>query len=157
MRRLVAMMALGVTVFTMSGCEGRGRNTQTANVSNPRAVHCTITADGPKRDAEPPKTIVGRVRFRCDNPGAEALTLTVRLQKRSGSTWQTVASQTVTVKGEDTHAQFFKYRTREVKVACAAGKFRTTVDWTKLSHGKTAKGSSRSGTAIDPCAPRIFS
>lgn len=157
MRRLVVLPVVTLSMLAITACEGRGRNTQTQNVSNPRPVHCTIMADGPKRNAEPATTIVARTRYRCDNPGAETLTLALRLERRSGSTWVSVKADTVTARGADTHAQFFKYRSHPVTLACAAGQFRTVVDWTKVSRGKTTKGTVRSGPATDPCAPRLFS
>lgn len=136
MRRLVAATMLLVCVLpVLVACDGRARRTQTQHVSNPRPVHCTVIADGPRRDAEPPRTIVGRIRFRCDRPGAEALTLAVRLEKQTGSTWAAVATQGFTAQGADTHAAFFKYHNRTVSLACAAGRFRTTVAWTRRSNG----------------------
>jgi hypothetical protein len=157
MRRLVVVPVVTLSMLAITACEGRGRNTQTQNVSNPRPVHCTIMADGPKRNAEPATSIVARVRYRCDNPGAETLTLALRLERKSGGAWVSVKADTVTAHGADTHAQFFKYRSKPVTIGCTAGQFRTVVNWTKVSRNSTTRGTVRSGTSTDPCAPRLFS
>lgn len=153
MRRLVAVFVL---LVSLTACDGRARRTQTQHVSNPLPVHCTVIADGPKRDAEPPKTIVGRIRFRCDRPGVEILALSVKLERLTGTTWAAVTTQTFTAQGADTHAAFFKYHSRTVSVACAAGRFRTTVAWARRSNTPTTTGTARSGAMLDPCAPRLF-
>jgi hypothetical protein len=150
--------ALLVSALVAASCEATGRNAQTQNVSNPRPVHCTIIADVPRRDdANPPKSIVSRVRFRCDRPGAETLTLTLRLERQSGTAWRTVRSQSFTFKGEQSHAEFFKYRNRQLTVGCSAGRFRTTVVWSRSSRGASRKGTAQSIGVLDPCAPRLFS
>lgn len=158
MRKLFVVASLLVSALVVASCEARGRNAQTQNVSNPRPVHCTIMADVPKRDgANPPKSIVSRVRFRCDRPGAETLTLTLRLEKQTGGAWRAVRAQTFALKGEQNHAEFFKYRNRQLTVACTAGRFRTAVEWSRSSRGASRKGTTQSIGVMDPCAPRIFS
>lgn len=158
MRRLVVVTSLLVSVVSAAGCEARGRNAATQYVSNPRPVHCTIMADAPKRDGnDPPRSIIGRVRFRCDRPGADTLTLAVRLERQDGAAWRVVRAQTFTLRGEQNHAEFFKYRNRQLTVACRAGRFRATVEWSRSSRGRSSKGTARSLAVVDPCAPRIFS
>jgi hypothetical protein len=115
-------------------------------------------ADAPKRDeANPPKSIVSRVRFRCDRPGAETLTLTLRLERQTDGVWRSVRAQSFTLKGEQNHAEFFKYRNRQFNAGCAAGRFRTTVEWSRSSRGANRTGTAHSPGVTDPCAPRIFS
>ncbi len=157
MRRLVAALAVTLGLVTTAGCEAGGRNTATGNVSDPRPVYCTIMADGPIRNADKATSIVARTRFRCDNPGADVLTLAVTIERRAGSTWAAAKSETFAVRGADTHARFLKYRSRQLTVACGPGQFRTTVAWTKMSRGRTSTGTVRGGPTKDPCAPRIFS
>lgn len=157
MRRLVAIVALLTSAVTASACEVNGRSTPIQEASNSRPVYCTIIADGPRRDVDKAKNIVARVRFRCDNPGAETLTLAVRLEQRNGTAWTLFRSQTFTAKGEETRAESFKYRNHELTVGCAAGTFRTTVQWTSRSRGKSLEGTSRSAAAPNPCRPRILS
>jgi hypothetical protein len=156
MRRLVAIVALLTSVVTASACDGNGRGTPIQQASNSRPVYCTIIADGPRRDVDKAKNIVARVRFRCDNPGAEALTLAVRLEKRDGTAWTLVGSRTFTARGEETRAESFKYRNRELTVGCATGTYRTTVQWTSRSRGQSREGTSRSAAAPKPCRPRIL-
>lgn len=155
MRRLVGALGLVLGVLATAGCEGR--QTDTRYVSHPRPVHCTVLADEPDRDAKPPTAIVGRVRFRCDPPGADTLTLTVRLEhapkKRE---WTVAATQTFTLRGEQTAPGMFRYYSREVRMPCSAGRFRTVVRWCRVSHGDTAEGDFHSFAAPDPCAPGLF-
>jgi hypothetical protein len=100
--------------------------------------------------------IVGRVRFRCEDPGPEKLTLTVRLEKRTTSKWRTVASETFELTGEQTVVPLLGYRSREVAARCSPGRVRTRVEWCRESHGRTDEGDRRSGVIVDPCAPSIF-
>lgn len=156
MRRLVGVYGLVLGVLATAACEGR--ETDTRYVSHPAPVHCTVLADEPRRDAEPPTTIVGRVRFRCDSPGADSLTLTVRLeQRRKRSGWAVATTQTFTLHGEQTSPGPFRYHSREITVPCSAGRFRTVVDWCRVSHRKSKEGTFHSFAVLDPCAPRLFS
>ena len=161
-RRVVAALLL-VTPLAVAGCEAHDRG---------RPAHCTVIADDPRRHPEYPMKLIGRVRFRCDLPGAESLTMTVRLEEQvdigrprvqrseargqaagilGHSAWTTVASETFTRTGEATHAEFFEYRSVQVKTRCAEGRFRTTVSWCRTSRGDVAEGGFRSGAIRDPC------
>lgn len=155
MRRLVGALGLVLGVLATAGCEGR--QTDTRYVSHPRPVHCTVLADDPRPDADAPAAIVGRVRFRCDPPGADTLTLTIRLEKApKNSDWSLAASQTFTVRGEQTAPGMFRYYSRDVRMGCAAGRFRTVVEWCRVSHRDSKEGRFHSFATLDPCAPGIF-
>lgn len=157
MRRLVAVSALLISVLLATGCEARGRNTQNPNVANRRPVYCTVLADSPRRDAEPARKIVARARFRCDRPGAETMVLTLRLEKRLSSRWSVLQTQTFTMRGQQTHNEFFKYHNRQVSIECSTGRYRTSVEWFRQSRGNKNGGTTRSGQVVDPCTPRLFS
>jgi len=174
MRKVGTCCALLVGVLAAAGC----RETDSRYVSGPSPVYCTVMVDAPRR-GDPKKgdrvvesdrragrsdrdeggsedRIVGRVRFRCDDPGPEQLTLTVRLEKRTTSKWRTVASRTFKLTGEQTVVPLLGYRSREVTAKCSPGRYRTRVEWSRRSHGRTDEGDRRSGVIVDPCAPSIF-
>lgn len=179
MRKVGTCCALLVGVLAAAGC----RETDSRYVSDPSPVYCTVMVDAPRR-GDPEKgdravesdrrrpgsdrragrfdrdedgdRIVGRVRFRCEDPGPQQLTLTVRLEKRTTSKWRTVASRTFELTGEQTVVPLLGYRSREVTARCSPGRYRTRVEWSRRSHGRTDEGDRRSGVIVDPCAPSIF-
>src|SRR4051795_10984878 len=84
----------------LAGCQPR-------TVSDPTAaIYCEVMADAPVRDNdEQPKQVVAATRFRCDEPGASTMTLTMRVQHQSASgAWVDLKSTTFTAKGGDTVA-----------------------------------------------------
>ncbi|WP_162907207.1 hypothetical protein [Allorhizocola rhizosphaerae] len=111
-------------------------------------------ADAPARVSDGDK-IVGTVRFRCENPGAEVLTLKVKLEKRDGTNWRSAVSETFTLRGKDTYAAPLKYQSRQLEVGCATGTFRTVVDWSRTSKNNTKSDNLVSGTMRDPCKPLL--
>jgi hypothetical protein len=130
-----------------TGCQPLG---DTANSQKP--VHCTVVADGPKK-TETGKAFTARARFRCAPPGAQPLSITIRIEQRIGDTerWRTVAKEAFTLRGEDTVADELKYNSREAALSCRTGSFRTVVDWSRTSRGAKAGDNLVSGAVKDPC------
>lgn len=128
-----------------SACEP-SRSTPSAS----KPIHCTVVVDGPKR-YEGTNVISGRARFRCATPGAQPLTLKIRIEKASGEKWNTVATKSFTLKGKETVADELKYQERAVTIKCAEGSFRTIVDWTRTSRGDKEGDNLVSGSVRDPC------
>jgi hypothetical protein len=143
MRKLSPIFALLLLTTLSAACEPTSGN-------GTRPVHCEVIVDPPVK-AENADKIVGTVRFTCDNPGAEKLTLKMQLQRKDGDQWHTVASATHTVKGADTHASGWDRRSRTVELKCAEGSYRTVVDWSRVSRGETKGDNLESGTSANPC------
>src|SRR5262245_2998534 len=99
MRRAIALAAVLLCASTaLSAC--RVNDAFNSALSSSKFVYCTIMADAPDRSGS---RIKAPAHFVCDDPGADAITLTVNLQKRgAGGTWTTIASQTFVVHGADT-------------------------------------------------------
>lgn len=153
MRRRIAASAVaaGVLAATVAvSCDANG-NDRVQPASNAPA-HCTVLADGPRRDREPPRAMVVRVRFRCTRPGAEVLMLAVRLERAQNSTWRIIRAQTYAVRGADTRVRGAAYRSRQLTARCMPGRYRTSVEWTRVSRGVTSSGRARSAEVADPCA-----
>jgi len=146
MRKTTLLMTLTLFTILTTGCEPRGTETG--------PVVCTVVVDTPTKAKEQQK-MVGNARFRCEAPGADVLTVKVRLEKRNGERWNSVASKTYTMKGQQTLAQGLKYQTRDVIVNCSSGVFRTVVDWSRTSRKHTKGDNLVSGTMRDPCKPLI--
>lgn len=140
---------LALTLLTTSAAECEPRSTDTAS-----PVVCTVVVDTPAKvdDAE---RMAGTVRFRCENPGAEVLTLKTRLEKKNGERWSTAVSKTFTVRGEQTFAPGLKYQSRTIELGCASGTYRTVVDWSRVSRGNTKSDNLVSGPMREPCKPLI--
>lgn len=147
MPRSTVPVVLVLLLASLAGCEPRGNST-----SSTKPVHCSVIADGPKKTADH-NTFYGRARFRCASPGAQPLSLTVRVEQRVGDsdTWKTVAKQTFTLRGKDTVAAELKYKSRDAALSCRTGSFRTVVDWSRASRGATDKDNLVSGAVKDPC------
>jgi len=143
MRNVTSVMALLLLATFSAACEP-------TSSSSSRPVHCEVIVDAPEKSENAAK-IVGRVRFTCDNPGAEKLTLKMQLQRKDGEQWHTVASANFTVKGADTHASGWDRHSRTVEINCADGTYRTIVDWSRVSRGDTKGDNLESGVHPDPC------
>jgi hypothetical protein len=149
--RPVALCAIALLVIVgASGCGPRASAT--------RPVHCAIIGDPPERDnSQAPKKIVAGVRFWCDDPGSQKLTLTVRLQKQNPKgTWVDVMKKTYTAKGDQTTRPEERYHTRTVSIPCTDGNFRTVVVGSNVSRNVTKAYESIGARANDPCQPSIF-
>jgi hypothetical protein len=143
MRKLSPVFAFLLLTTLSAACEP-------APSRSSRPVHCEVIVDPPEK-AENAAKIVGRVRFTCDEPGAEKLTLKMQLQQRDGDQWHTVASATHTVKGAATHASGWERQSRTIELKCADGTYRTVVDWSRVSRGDTKRDNLISGVNRDPC------
>jgi hypothetical protein len=148
MPRSTVPAVLVLLVALLAGCQPSGN--ATANTQRP--VHCTVVADGPKK-TDSGDTIVGRARFRCATPGAQPLTLAIRIEQRVGDSdrWRTVATNAVTLRGKQTVAAELKYNSREATLSCRTGSFRTVVEWSRTSRGGKDGDNLVSGSVKDPC------
>jgi hypothetical protein len=145
-RPLPLLLAVLLAAPTLVACKPATQNAQ-------RKIYCTVVADPPTRDnRDHPTKVVGQVRFWCDDPGADSLALTVRLQKQGSSgSWTDLAKTSFTAKtGETIRTDTERYRTRQVTTGCSSGEFRTLVDGTSKARGVT-KSYHLSGTTRDPC------
>jgi hypothetical protein len=115
-----------------------------------RPVHCEVIVDAPE-DSETAGKMAGRARFNCDAPGAEALEIKMKIERREGEQWHTVSETTHSVSGQDTNAGAFKHQSRLIEVNCGTGSFRTVLDWSRVSKGDTHGDNLVSGVRRDPC------
>lgn len=145
MGKTTVLLALTLLTVSSAGCEPRSTDT-----GNP--VVCTVVVDTPAKVADAEK-MAGTVRFRCENPGAETLTLKTRLEKKDGDQWRTAASRTFTLKGLETFAPGLKYQSRTIELGCGTGTYRTVVDWSRVSRSNTKGDNLVSGSMREPCKP----
>jgi hypothetical protein len=139
-----------LTTLTM-GCEPRGNGEGESG----RPVHCDIVADSPQV-VKKTDQFTGVVRFRCGHPGAERLTLKIRVERQDGEKWHTVTTKDYTLNGLDSYAAELKYQSRDATAKCSTGVYRTVVSWSRASRGDTATGNQQSPTMRDPCRTPIF-
>jgi hypothetical protein len=151
MRKATIPLVFVLLTALSAGCEPRG-NDDTAST---KPVHCTVIVDGPKAD-EKRTEFAGRVRYRCATPGAEKLTIKIRLERRDGEKWRSVASATHNLKGKQTYAAELKYQSKDLKLSCRTGTFRTVVDWSRTSRKNTEGDNLISGSVKDPCRAPLF-
>jgi hypothetical protein len=131
----------------LAACDPAGTRTPSAT----KPVHCTVIVDGPKK-AETANQVFGRARFRCGAPGAQQLTLKIRIEERVGTDkWKAVATKIVTLSGSATVAAELKYQSREATMGCREGSFRTVVDWSRTSRGNSEGDNLVSGAVKNPC------
>jgi hypothetical protein len=114
--------------------------------------------DAPGRDNDDrPTKVIGKVRFRCDAPGASNLHLTVSVQRQnSGGTWVNLAQLTFTARGADTIRAGTGFQSRQVAAACSQGAFRTFVSGTSTARGSTKTYERAGPRSFDPCRPGLF-
>jgi hypothetical protein len=153
MRAVVTVLAAFALVPLVAGCQPR-------TVTDPDStIYCEVMPDAPDRDnADAPRKIIGAVRYRCDEPGASSLELTVRLQReKSAGTWVDVASTSLTARGATTvPGRHEAFRTKEVSARCGDGVFRTQVTGRSVARGVTKRYDVGSPRAFDPCHPGLF-
>ena len=122
-------------------------------------VHCSVSLDRPSPDnGENPRTIVAGTRFWCDDPGADRLSLTLRLQRQnSKGTWDDAATSSFTVSGSHTvRTPDQRYQTRTVSVRCESGVFRTVIAGKASGPHTFAQSYDLTGpSTTDPCNQRL--
>jgi len=149
MRRVSALVTAAVvaTGAGMAGC-------RPATVTDPnRSIYCEVAADAPARDNnDSPKNVIAAARFRCDPPGAETMTLTIRLQHQtSAGAWVDLNSTTFTAKGADTVPGDDPFRSRQIAASCTDGAFRTRVTGSSTARGVKKSYDVTSAPMFDPC------
>ena len=147
MGKSTVLLALTLLTVSSAGCEPRSTDTGVP-------VVCTVVVDTPAK-MDNAERMAGTVRFRCENPGAEVLTLRTRLERKNGEQWTTAVSRTFTIRGEATFAPGLKYQSRTIELGCATGTYRTVVDWSRVSRGNTKGDNLVSGPMREPCKPLI--
>jgi hypothetical protein len=124
-----------------------------------RQIHCEVIPDAPMRDNDQkPTKIVGKVRFRCDEPGAASLSLKIHLQhQNSAGDWLDIASSSFTASGSQTvGTRDQRLRTREVSGTCGEGAFRLYIKGNASARGKTKTYDRAGPRNFDPCRPSMF-
>ncbi|MFF5226413.1 hypothetical protein [Dactylosporangium sp. NPDC000521] len=128
---------------------GPGDRPRTASSGGDGRVVCSVS---PQRPTEKGGRIVAAAQFRCDPPGPDGLTVTVRLQRNDGGTWVTVAQDTfVSNVANTTRERSAADRTRQVGTACADGTFRTQVEASVYDNRRSSGLSNTSGERRNPC------
>lgn len=152
-RALVSAVAVVLSgAAAESGCRVTHAIDQASGQGN--VTYCAIIADPPVQSG---KVIDAPGRFRCDDAGADSITMTVNLQKRDAKgAWHTIASRTFVAHGNDTtRLRSESARTRVVPVACATGWFRTALHAVEVSGGNTHTVDTSSVPVPSPCSYRL--
>ena len=151
MRLTTALLAF-VMLFGLAGCDpGTGNGT--------RRLACQVTVDDPVRDNDQsPQRVITRVRYWCDRPGADRLSITLRLQRVNHlGNWSTVATRSFTVRrGQTIRHDAAHSRTVQISVPCAPGVYRALVTGRSVAGGRTKNYKIATGRAFDPCRPGMF-
>lgn len=124
-----------------------------------RHIYCEVMPDAPLRDNDDaPTKIIGTVRFRCDQPGAGAMSLNMQLQRQNAKgEWINVAGTSFAVTGTQTiSTREETFRSRTVTASCAEGAFRVVVKGSSRTRGVTKKYDQAGPRTFDPCRPGIF-
>ena len=154
MRWVSALVAAAVVVTGagMAGC-------QPATVTDTsRSIYCEVAADAPVRDnADKPTKVIATTRYRCDQPGASTMTLTMRLQhQNSAGAWVDLNSATFTVKGAETVPDQDAFRSHQISAACTDGAFRTRVTGSSTARGVTKSYDVTGPRSFEPCRAALF-
>ncbi len=150
--RSIMTVSAALTFFSTAACQPMA-----ARAGEP--IHCNVMLDPPTRDdPQAPKRIVSQVRFWCEDPGADKLALTLRMQKQDAKgNWVDVAKTSFTATGNQTvRTDDLRYRNRTVSIRCAGGNYRTSV--TGSSSGKSTMDTTYDLTgarSADPCTPSL--
>ncbi|GAA2364910.1 hypothetical protein [Dactylosporangium salmoneum] len=114
-----------------------------------RAAASAVCDISPQRVTEGSGKLVAAVQYRCDSPGPEKLTVTVRLQQAGGGRWRTAAQQQFSAAGGETlGAVPVAQRTLQVSAPCVPGAYRTEAEWTISGRTRTKLSAERR----NPCA-----
>jgi hypothetical protein len=124
-----------------------------------RSIYCEVAADAPVRDnGDNPTKVVATTRYRCEQPGASTLTLTMRLQhQNSAGTWVDLNSTTFTARGTETVPVEDAFRTHQISAACTDGAFRNRVTGSSTARGVTRSYDVTGPRSFEPCRPSMFS
>lgn len=118
-----------------------------------RDVVCVVSADVPAVHQDG-RLIAGRAAYWCESPGADRLTVVVRVERRHhDGTWVAVASSRDTVTGRQT----IRVESRQepagwATASCRPGTFRTVVVAKRKTAGDVEVVVDHSFHATDPCA-----
>jgi hypothetical protein len=124
-----------------------------------RKIYCEVMPDAPERDNDDdPKKIIGKVRFRCDQPGAASMALSIHLQRRNtNGDWIDVVATSFTVSaGETTSTRDETFRTRELQATCGDGVYRMYVNGSSTARGVTKTYDRPGPRAFEPCRAGLF-
>ncbi len=124
-----------------------------------RKIYCEIMPDAPERDNDDaPKKIIGKVRFRCDQPGAASMALTMHLQRENAAgDWVDVVATSFTASGAETvGTREETFRTRELQANCADGVYRMYIKGTSEARGVTKTYDRPGPRTFHPCRAGLF-
>lgn len=153
MRAVVTVLVVCALFPLVAACEPRTVTDSAAT------IYCEVTPEAPERDNDDaPKKIIGAVRYRCVEPGASSLEVTLRLQRQGGNgQWSDLAKTSFTVRGEATVPERHEaFRTTEVSANCREGVFRTLVTGRSRARSVTKSYEQTSPRSFDPCRPGLF-
>src|SRR5262245_1149218 len=147
--RLSAAVLAFVVLFGLAGCDpGTGNGT--------RRVACQVTVDDPVRDNDQsPQRILTRVRYWCARPGADRLSIPLRVQLVTHrGNCMAVATRSVPVRrGQTIRRDAAHSRTVQISVPCAPGVYRALVTGRSVAGRRTKNYKIATGRAFDPCRP----
>jgi hypothetical protein len=141
-----------VVLFGLAGCDP-GTSSAT------RRVGCQVTVDDPVRDNDQsPTRVITRVRYWCDHPGADLLSITLRLQKiNKAGHWVNMRTRHFTVRrGQTVRPAAGRSRTVQVSLSCAPGVYRAVVTGRSVAGSRVKTYDITTGRAFDPCRPGLF-
>jgi hypothetical protein len=154
--RWASALVAAVVVVTGAGLAGCKPATVT---DTSRSVYCEVAADAPVRDsADKPTKVIATTRYRCEEPGASTMTLTMRLQhQNSAGAWVDLNSTTFTVKGADTVPVQDAFRSRQISASCTDGAFRTRVTGSSTARSVKKSYDVTGPRTFEPCRAALFS
>jgi hypothetical protein len=153
MRAVVTVLVVCALFPLIAACEPRTVTDSAAT------IYCEVTPEAPERDNDDaPKKIIGAVRYRCVEPGASSLQVTLRLQRQGANgQWSDLAQTTFTASGSATVPERHEaFRTREISANCREGVFRTVVTGRSRARSTTKTYDRTSPRSFDPCRPGLF-
>lgn len=141
---LATLVCLALPTTVLTGCH--------AAIQVPRSdmEYCEIIADPPVKAGS---VISAPAHYTCDGKGADTITMTVTLQRKSSNgTWKKLTAKTFVAHGVNTtRARTIGTRTHTVSAACANGQFRTLMHAVEKSQGHTETFDNHSVPVPNPC------
>ena len=153
MRAVVTVLVVCALFPLVAACQPRTVSDSTAT------VYCEVTPEAPERDNDDaPKKIIGAVRYRCVEPGASTLEVTIRLQRQGANgQWSDLARTVFIVRGDATVPEHHEaFRTKEISTGCRDGVFRTVITGRSKARSVTKSYEQTSPRSFDPCRPGLF-